>query len=214
MRPRARLRTKTSATPSAADLARTLFVEAGAGSGKTTVLVNRVCALVEAGVDIRKIAAITFTEKAAAELRLRVREELEARGTEAGDAARAVLGEAPMSTLHAFARRLLTEHGLAVGVPPRFDVLDEVGEAIYLEARWRDLAGRLFDPTGPLAPVVRRAVELGLTPGRIRDIVFSLHQSYDRLRETPGGWQWPAYTVDLPPVDTSSFLQPLSTAQD
>jgi ATP-dependent helicase/nuclease subunit A len=194
----------------AGDLARTLFVEAGAGSGKTTVLVNRVCALVDAGIDIRKIAAITFTEKAAAELRLRVREELEARGTEAGDAARAVLGEAPMSTLHAFARRLLTEHGLAVGVPPRFDVLDEVGEAIYLEARWRELAGRLFDPKGPLAPVVRRAVELGLTPGRIRDIVFSLHQSYDRLRETPGRWQWPADTVDLPPVDMSSFLQPLS----
>ena len=81
---------RRSATPWPTDLAHTLFVEAGAGSGKTTVLVNRVCALVESGVDIRKIAAITFTEKAAAELRLRVREELEARGTEAGDAARAV----------------------------------------------------------------------------------------------------------------------------
>ena len=61
----------------ATDLASTLFVEAGAGSGKTTVLVDRVCALVESGIDVRKIAAITFTEKAAAELRSRVREVLD-----------------------------------------------------------------------------------------------------------------------------------------
>ncbi len=147
----------------------TLFVEAGAGSGKTTVLVNRVCALVESGVDVRNIAAITFTEKAAAELRVRVREELENRRARPAIAALALLGDAPMSTLHTFARRLLTQHGVVVGVPPRFEVLDEVGEAIYLEERWRELAVELFDPDGTLAPVVRRAVELGLTPARIRE---------------------------------------------
>ena len=141
---------------------------------------------------------------------MRVRDELEDRSTAAGAAALSVLGEAPMSTLHAFARRLLTQHGLAVGVPPRFEVLDEVGEAIHLEGKWRELAGRLFDPRGELAPVVRRAVELGLTPGRIRDIVFALHQSYDRLRESGRVWVWPDETVDLPSVDVSTFLQPLS----
>ena len=89
---------------------------------------------------------------------------------------------------HAFARRLLTEHGLAVGVPPRFDVLDEVGEAIELEARWRALAARLFDETATLAPVVARAVELGLTPKRPpRDHVFRSRRSYDRLRERSRG---------------------------
>jgi len=54
----------------------TLFVEAGAGTGKTAALVERVVALVEAGVPMHAIAAITFTEKAAAELRDRVRREL------------------------------------------------------------------------------------------------------------------------------------------
>jgi ATP-dependent helicase/nuclease subunit A len=58
----------------------TLFVEAGAGTGKTAALVDRVVALVGAGVPMRAIAAITFTEKAAAELRDRVRRELEAHG--------------------------------------------------------------------------------------------------------------------------------------
>ena len=146
----------------ATDLDRTLFVEAGAGSGKTTVLVSRVCALVESGVDLTKIAAITFTEKAAAELRVRVREELRRRPpSPLIERALASLGDAPMSTLHSFARRILTEHGLAVGVPPRFELLDEVGEAIYLENQWRHLASRLFDPDGELSDVVARAVELG-----------------------------------------------------
>src|SRR5690554_1331265 len=56
----------------------TLFVEAGAGSGKTASLVTRVVALIGSGVPVTEIAAITFTEAAAAELRTRVRQTLEA----------------------------------------------------------------------------------------------------------------------------------------
>ena len=58
------------------DTASTLFVEAGAGAGKTTALVGRILTLVDEGVPIDEIAAITFTEKAAAELRHRLRERL------------------------------------------------------------------------------------------------------------------------------------------
>ena len=54
------------------ELDTTLFVEAGAGSGKTRSLVDRVLALVRSGVEMRAIAAITFTEKAATELRDRI----------------------------------------------------------------------------------------------------------------------------------------------
>src|SRR6476646_1894689 len=61
------------------DLARNLFVEAGAGTGKTKVLVDRVVRLVATGTvsDISRLVAITFTEAAAAELRDRIRTELE-----------------------------------------------------------------------------------------------------------------------------------------
>ncbi len=194
----------------ATNLDDTLFVEAGAGSGKTTVLVNRVCALVDAGTDINQIAAITFTEKAAAELRDRVRTELAGRpSTTLSERALATLGDAPISTLHSFARRLLTEHGLAVGVPPRFEVLDQVGEAIYLEAQWRALATLLFDPEGPLSEVVARAVELGMTPKHFREIVTSLHQSYDRLSATHERWVWPTQPVRLRPVDLSAYVDAL-----
>src|SRR3546814_16795568 len=64
------------------DLDTTLFVEAGAGSGKTTALVDRVVALVTTGtVELRHLTAITFTEKDGAELRDRVRRKLEAVAT-------------------------------------------------------------------------------------------------------------------------------------
>src|SRR5690242_19388383 len=93
----------------------TLFVEAGAGSGKTKALVDRVVALViRRGVPMREIAAVTFTEKAAAELRDRIRRALEAvaHGGDPVAAARAALAleeldGAAVSTLHAFAQRPL-----------------------------------------------------------------------------------------------------------
>ncbi|MGH9018768.1 MAG: UvrD-helicase domain-containing protein, partial [Acidimicrobiales bacterium] len=95
-----------------ADLDHTLFVEAGAGSGKTSALVDRVLALVGSGrAELRSVAAITFTEKAGAELRDRLRRELEGRAADDPDAevrARCRLGleqldGAAIGTLHAFA---------------------------------------------------------------------------------------------------------------
>jgi ATP-dependent helicase/nuclease subunit A len=122
----------------------TLFVEAGAGSGKTTALVERIVAMVRSGVAITEIAAITFTEKAAGELRHRVRELL-TRGAEGSDrearACQAALGDvdrAAIGTLHAFAQRILSEYPIEAGLPPRIEVLDEIGSQLVFESRWRD----------------------------------------------------------------------------
>ena len=115
---------------------RDAFLEAGAGSGKTTVLVDRYCAAVaDDGVAVDEILAFTFTERAAAEMRTRVRRELAARARaarEAGDEARAdellrsarATERAWVMTIHAFCRRLLAAHPLAAGLDPRFRVLD------------------------------------------------------------------------------------------
>ena len=68
------------------DFDTTLLLEAGAGTGKTTVLVQRIVALLRAGrTRIERVAAITFTEKAAGELKLRLREALEAESVAAQD---------------------------------------------------------------------------------------------------------------------------------
>ena len=102
------------------NLGDTLFVEAGAGTGKTTVLVDRIVNLVKAGAEMRRIAAITFTEAAATELRDRIRAELNR--AELIEAV-AEVDEAAISTLHAFAQRILAEHPLEAGLPPSVEVL-------------------------------------------------------------------------------------------
>src|SRR5690606_13725504 len=129
------------------DLTANLFVEAGAGAGKTSSLVGRIVALVRSGVDIGSIAAITFTEKAAAELRHRVRAELVRSGETQAVAA---VDHAPIGTLHAFARRLLNDFPVAAGLPPGFTVLDELESHLAFEERWETLVdGLLGDPSPP-----------------------------------------------------------------
>jgi ATP-dependent helicase/nuclease subunit A len=100
-----------------------VFVSAGAGTGKTRVLVERFArAVCDEGVDVESILVITYTEKAAGELRTRIRAELVERGRP--DLARALDG-AWISTIHGFCHRLLRSHPFAAGVDPRFRVLDE-----------------------------------------------------------------------------------------
>jgi ATP-dependent helicase/nuclease subunit A len=147
---RDRIRTETAAT---------LFVEAGAGAGKTSALVGRVVTLVDEGVPIESIAAITFTEKAAGELRHRVREELSAEPV--SDVRRAALDQldgAPIGTLHAFARRILFEFPVEANLPPGFTVLDELESQLALAERWDDLLDDLLDdPDHEIAPGLRAA---------------------------------------------------------
>ena len=100
-----------------------LLLAAGAGSGKTSVLVERfVAAVREDGIAPGRILAITFTDRAAAELRQRARARLLELGDR--DAARETEG-AQIGTVHAFCARLLRAHALALGLDPRFGVLDE-----------------------------------------------------------------------------------------
>ncbi|MGH3032465.1 MAG: UvrD-helicase domain-containing protein, partial [Gaiellaceae bacterium] len=100
-----------------------VFVSAGAGTGKTTVLVERFAkAVCERGLDVDSLLVITYTEKAAGELRDRIRARLAELGRP--DLARALDG-AWISTIHGFCHRLLRAHPFAAGIDPRFRVLDE-----------------------------------------------------------------------------------------
>jgi ATP-dependent helicase/nuclease subunit A len=107
----------------AVDATGLVFVSAGAGTGKTRVLVERFArAVCDEGIDVESILVITYTEKAAGELRSRIRARLVDRGRP--DLARALDG-AWISTIHGFCHRLLRSHPFAAGVDPRFRVLDE-----------------------------------------------------------------------------------------
>ena len=114
----------------------TLVVEAAAGTGKTTALVKRILRVIASGVDVADIVAVTFTEKAAGELKLRLREEIEQERRKAaasGDAAALAafekalghLEEAHVSTIHTFCADLLRERPVEARVDPLFVVLTE-----------------------------------------------------------------------------------------
>jgi ATP-dependent helicase/nuclease subunit A len=173
----------------ATDLDTTLFVEAGAGSGKTTALVGRVIALVTSGaVDLREVAAITFTEKAGAELRDRVRRELEARASGEGEQAErcrtalAQLDGAAIGTLHSFAQRLLTEHPVEASLPPKIEVLDEVSSAVAFDRRWvRTLDHLLDDPD--LERTILLLSAAGVDPKRLRSLALAFESSWDLVED-------------------------------
>jgi len=127
-------------TPNAQQLAAieargSTFVSAGAGTGKTTVLVERFArSVIEDGLDVDSLLVITYTDRAAGELRARIRLKLLELGRP--DLARD-LDAAWISTIHGFCRRLLTAYPLAAGIDPRFRVRDE--------AQARVLQGEAFN---------------------------------------------------------------------
>ena len=198
------------------DLAGTLFVEAGAGSGKTRALVDRVVALIGSGVAMENIAAITFTEKAAAELRDRIRRRLRSTetcqklGEERAETALIQLDGAAVGTLHSFAQRILSEHPVEAGLPPSVEVLDDIGSQIELDIRWREFLDQLLDEP-KMGPTLLRLEMLRVRLDQIRALAVKLNQNWDRiegLEHEPDA---------LPPVDIDDIergLQVLAAIKD
>ncbi|MDO8472291.1 MAG: UvrD-helicase domain-containing protein, partial [Dehalococcoidia bacterium] len=171
-------------------LEQTFFVEAGAGTGKTTSMVARIANLITTGkATIDSLAAITFTEAASAELRDRMRHKLE---QIAGDEAReedvrkrclsAILGldSASIQTLHSFAGSLLRERPLDAGLPPGFEITDEVGADIEFEERWQNWLDLALE-SDDVAPLLLEALNLGLKLDALREVAVSFHKNYDLL---------------------------------
>src|ERR671935_2810005 len=148
-------------------LVETLIVEAAAGTGKTSELVARlVNVLAEGRGTVQTIAALTFTEKAAGELKLRLRAGLEEERVRAAEgstrrerleSAIAHLEEARVSTIHGFCNDLLHERPVEARVDPGFEVLPEAAaEAIYRRAFDAWLAETLEAPPEGLRRALRR----------------------------------------------------------
>jgi len=164
-----------------------VFTEAGAGTGKTGVLVERYCdAVTQDGIGPDAILAFTFTERAAGELRERVRRQLIARSRAASEAgepqrareiARAAReGErAWITTMHGFCRRLLATHPVAARMDPRFRVLDELEAARLGEGAF---AAALEEVVEAGDEAAARFVA-GFNAARLREAVRTAHE---RLR--------------------------------
>ncbi|WP_433005926.1 UvrD-helicase domain-containing protein [Kribbella sp. CA-294648] len=175
---RERIRTDTSST---------LFVEAGAGSGKTHALIERVTTLVlRDGVPLSAIAAVTFTEKAGAELRDRLRVEFERarKGPDraAADAALDDLDSASIGTLHSFAQQILLAHPIEAGLPPLIDVLDEVGSSVAFEERWSELQQQLLDDDSIAEPLLL-AMAVGVELKHLRSLARLFGNDWDLISD-------------------------------
>ena len=166
------------------DLDTSFFLEAGAGTGKTRILVDRVVEIVRRGAaNIRQVVVITFTEKAAGELRARIRDSLheelenaaEPQRSRYRDALRDIVS-AHIETIHAFASSLLREFPLEAGINPGFQQLDEVAGRVDFQEQWDDW---IWNVEGPRLAAVERCVRLGMALETVHQVAGIL----DRHRE-------------------------------
>jgi ATP-dependent helicase/nuclease subunit A len=157
------------------ELALTLLVEAGAGSGKTESLARRMAAgIVEGRYAVEEMAAVTFTRKAAAELRGRFQLELERRlaGEPAGERhdriehALSRLERLFAGTIHAFCAHLIRERPVEAGVAPGFTEQEEAEDVEFRQRAWRDYLAR-ERATGSAA--LRELYDTGMTAADLDD---------------------------------------------
>ncbi len=181
-----------------------LIVTANAGSGKTRVLTERfVRSCIDDGIDPAAILAITFTEKAAGELRERVRSRFVALGRR--DLAQATEA-AWVSTIHGFCMRVLKANAVTAGLDPAFTVLDEGdARALRTEAFERALAVWLGNGGETRSESLDVAAAYGVDA--LRKLVWSVH---DRLRSRG---QAEPRLPDAPPVaDVAALRADLAAA--
>jgi len=183
------------------DLGTTFLVEAGAGSGKTKSLVDRMIALLAGGrATIDTLAAVTFTRKAAAELRGRFQVALERRRAaekdpgvrDRLDAALTGLEKSFIGTIHSFCARLLRERPVEAGIDPEFRELEEHEDRILLEKSWDEyLAKARIENEAAL----RGLDEAGLVASDLEE-AFRMMAAFPEVEAAPGRPRPP----DLDPV--------------
>jgi ATP-dependent helicase/nuclease subunit A len=182
------------------------FLSAGAGAGKTTVLVDHYYHLLAAGCRPAELIAVTFTEKAAAEMKGRLRDKCRRqaqrlRRQQAAEAAHweSLLPElevAPISTIHGLCARLLRENSLVAGLDPDFSVCDEIDSQLLLEeVVSQTLLSRLGSATSADALVVGMGYERAVTSlielieDRVKVAGVLADPAYSSPQTLLAGWQ-------------------------
>jgi ATP-dependent helicase/nuclease subunit A len=175
------------------DLETSFCVEAAAGTGKTTLLVGRILSIISSGkAQLEQVVAITFTEKAAGELKIRLRESLEKSLTLNGEPVKGrlelaleQLDRANVSTIHAFAAALLRERPIEAGIDPGFEQLDEMGSDLLFEEVWQKWKEKQYEAN---APTLRRVLNLEIKlESAVKPIARQLFENRDVALTMPEG---------------------------
>lgn len=148
-----------------------VLVIAGAGSGKTRVIVHRVAFMMENGVDAGEILLLTFTRKAATEMLGRVRELLK------NDAVQNIFG----GTFHSFSNYILRKYSNMLGIPPNFTIIDSEDSADTIDLIRSELKidkkEKAFPKKNRLQEIISSARNRNLT---IREVIVN---EFSGLRE-------------------------------
>ncbi|MBT7617302.1 MAG: UvrD-helicase domain-containing protein [Calditrichaeota bacterium] len=162
-----------------------MVVEAGAGTGKTTLLVDRIISLIE-NFSINDIAAVTFTEKAAGELIERLRGKIEERLFDDGREGislkmRKVLDEidtAQVSTIHSFARTIVHERAIEAGLDPEISMIEPDAEKVLVNDI---INSELLKKDSKRDLWLKRFIHLNGRFDDLRELVSVLYQNRDLL---------------------------------
>lgn len=202
-------------------LDRNILVEAAAGTGKTTSMIDRMIALIRTGAceNVRGMAAVTFTRKAASELRARFQAMLELATREAAgvererlDAALANIDQCFIGTIHSFCGRLLRERPVEAGVDIDFAEMEEEEDEVLRRQAWEEYSLSLFardDPDG----IVRRLSDLAMSLSELESsfMLFGMFPDVDSWPVAPDGLTLP----DLAPAISQirRYLKDLESAR-
>ncbi len=159
------------------DLDTTLVVEAAAGTGKTTALIGRILAGIVSGrVSLAHLVAVTFTDFAAGELRLRLRLAIEKARQDQNNSSQITdflnvavreLEEARIGTIHSFCADLLREHPVEAAIDPMFEVApDDLAYPLFERAFERWFEAQLANPSQAVRRILRRPQRKEFSGGR------------------------------------------------
>ena len=144
-----------------------IYLEAGAGTGKTTALVARIVSLIDSGVSIEKLVSITFTRAAASELRMRIRQELESLNAASPEDIHLAevldnIGSAAFQTIDALAISILQEFPVEAQLPPDITIMEGIGVSESFDERWREWIGAKLDDDDQFVATLARSMRLGM----------------------------------------------------
>ena len=163
-----------------------LLVAAAAGSGKTTVLVERVMRLVEEGANIDEMLIVTFTRAASSDMREKFRKrfrEIAQMGVPHAQEQLERLENASISTLHAFCTDILRNHFEAAGVDPMFRIIDEAEDKQLTERAMDEALENAYLMGGEGID----ALDFARGPVRVRSLCMDMH-AFLKERPDPDSW--------------------------
>lgn len=173
-----------------------ILVSASAGSGKTTVLVQRVIEKIKAGVNVDDLLIVTYTEAAAREMKERIKSAIQQAITGESDSEQkqhlvrqmSLLSQASISTLHAFCLQVIRRYYYLIDLDPIFRLLTDETEIILLkEAVWEEVRETLYGDDVSSFLDLAQAYSSDRNDDGLTDLIFSLYE-FSRANPDPDYW--------------------------